>query len=553
MTAWPETFLLFGGLGIWAALFLVRLKGFLHVCQLEEYFTASYVGWLWRHAAQHLHAGLLLIGPLPSALAAVALWTPLPAVGRWVALTAWGIAGLALLLLRQRRQARKPLAFTARATRLYATATALGLGPPWATAFWALTREPGAGADHAQATAIVLMAAAALLGGYLLALANLLLFPWEEVTRQRFERAARAIVRARRPRIIAVTGSAGKTTTKEILQALLSTRYKVLRTPASFNTSMGVTRVIRESLTDQEIFIVEMGAYKRGDISRLCRLVGAPDIAIVTQINEQHLERFGSLENTARAKFECVAALRPGGTAILNFDNPHIRAFSSTEPPARVIRYGTSPDLPLDLRASNIVTGREGTSFDLAWTGQHPLPIRTSLLGHHNVSNILAATAAAHECGLEISAVASALRLLSPPRHRLQPMPSSEGVTVLDDSYNANPDGLLEALDVLASFGPRRRVLVTPGLVEMGPMQAHHHRRIGQRAAGSCDLAILVGPRQTDEIRLGLLDGGFTAERLHVARDFAHATDLLRSLGQPDDVVLFANDLPDQYDEGLRI
>ncbi|MBI2910891.1 MAG: UDP-N-acetylmuramoyl-tripeptide--D-alanyl-D-alanine ligase, partial [Chloroflexi bacterium] len=301
------------------------------------------------------------------------------------------------------------------------------------------------------------------------------------------------------------------------------------------------------------IFIVEMRAYKRGDIATLCRLHRAPDIAIVTQINEQHQERFGSLENTVRAKFECVAALRPEGTAILNFDNPHIRAYGDGPPPPSLIRYGTDPDAPLDLRARNVVTGPEGTSFELAWTGQPCVAVRTSLLGNHNVLNTLAAAGAAHLCGLDLSAVANALRLLSPPRHRLQPMPSSEGVTVLDDSYNANPDGLLEAIDVLASFRPRRRVLVTPGLVEMGPIQAHHHRRIGQRAAASCDLAILVGPRQTEEIRLGLFEAGFPPQRLHVARDFAHATDLLRALGQPDDVVLFANDLPDQYDEGLRI
>lgn len=553
MTALPEVFLLLGGLGAWTALFLGRLKRFLHICQLEEYFTAAYAAWLWRHPTRHFHARLLLIGVLPTALAAVALWTPVPVEGRLGAVTAWGIAGFVLLLLRQRRTARKPLAFTARARRLYAATIVLGLGPPWAVALWALAREPGTDADQAEATTILLMAGATLLSGHLLALANLLLFPLEATTRARYARAATAIVWARRPRIIAITGSAGKTTTKEILHALLSPRFKVLATPASFNTPMGITRVIRESLTDQEIFIVEMGAYKRGDIASLCRLVGAPDIAIVTQINEQHLERFGSLENTIHAKFEGVAALRAGGTAILNFDNPHIRAYSDGPPPSGLIRYGTAPDVLLDLRAGIIVTGPEGTSFDIAWNGQPSVAVRTSLLGSHNVLNTLAATAAAHLCGLDLPTIANALRLLSPPRHRLQPMPSSDGVTVLDDSYNANPDGLLEALDVLATFRPRRRVLVTPGLVEIGPTQAHLHRRIGQHAAASCDLAILVGPQQTAGIRLGLVDRGFPAERLHIARDFAHATELLRALGKPDDVVLFANDLPDQYDEGLRI
>ncbi|MBI2911034.1 MAG: UDP-N-acetylmuramoyl-tripeptide--D-alanyl-D-alanine ligase, partial [Chloroflexi bacterium] len=396
MTGILEASLLLGGLAIWATLYLVRLRGFLHICQLEEYFTAAYAAWLWRHPSRHLHARLLLVGVLPAVVAAAAIWTPIPTEGRSAFVTVWGLAGSALLVLRQRRTARKALTFTARARRLYAAATGLGLGPPWATAFWALTREPGSDTGQAQAAAILLMAGATLLGGGLLALANLLLFPLEEAARYRYARAATAIVRARRPRIIAITGSAGKTTTKEILHALLSPRYKVLRTPASFNTPMGITRVIRESLTDQEIFIVEMGAYKRGDIATLCRLVGAPDIAIVTQINEQHLERFGSLENTVRAKFECVAALRPEGTAILNFDNPHIRACGDAPPPPRLIRYGTDPDAPLDLRARNVVTGPEGTSFELAWTGQPCVAVRTSLLGNHNVLNTLAAAGAAH-------------------------------------------------------------------------------------------------------------------------------------------------------------
>ncbi len=175
--------------------------------------------------------------------------------------------------------------------------------------------------------------------------------------------------------------------------------------------------------------------------------------------------------------------------------------------------------------------------------------MQSRLLGQHNVNNLLAGIAVALELGLDLSLIQCTVPEIEPPEHRLQLLPATGGATIIDDAYNANPVGVKAALDVLAAFPARRRVLVTPGMVELGSIEAEENRRFGEHAAGVCDYVILVGPRRTAPIAAGLRTAGFPTERAIVVRGLAEATDALRSVVTTGDVVLFCNDLPDQYSE----
>jgi UDP-N-acetylmuramoyl-tripeptide--D-alanyl-D-alanine ligase len=360
-------------------------------------------------------------------------------------------------------------------------------------------------------------------------------------------------LRERAPKVIAITGSAGKTTTKELIAHMLAARYRVLRTPSSFNTPMGISRTVSDALTDQEYFVVEMGAYTKGEIARLCRLVGGTDISVITTVNAQHFERFGSLEKTAEAKFEIVEGLKSGGTAVLNFDVPAVRMHAVRFPDLDVVAFGIESE-DVRLRATDVREQEGGIEIDVAVDGQIAT-VRTPLLGRHNAGNVLAAIGVGLTCGLDLPYMAAALRQARPPEHRLQPLTLPTGGIYLDDGYNGNPQGIIGALEVLGAYAPKRRIVITPGLIEMGRERAQYHEAIGRAAAANVDVAFLVGPKQTADIRQGMLDAGYPEGQVHVVRSLDEARDQVTAMGGWDagSVVLVANDLPDQFDEYLVI
>jgi UDP-N-acetylmuramoyl-tripeptide--D-alanyl-D-alanine ligase len=548
-----ETWIVFGlALAPWSLLTLLRLRRFLHILQLEEYLTPQYARWLASNPGRYLTLRVVLQLVLGSAFAAALVAAasaedgfPLDLLG---ALFWLGIAAQLLRRqLRLRPRAKKPLVMTARARRIEIVAALV------AASFIALAVGFGLLIDNRAAIALGMLVTAdvCLFAGHVVLLANLVLWPLEERSRRRFQSMAAAKLRDQNPRIIAITGSAGKTTTKELVAHLLSARYRVLKTPASFNTPLGIARTVNDSLQGQDIFVVEMGAYRRGEIARLCRLVGGTDVSAITTVNAQHLERFGSLEATAEAKFEIVDGLREGCTAVLNFDVPALRERASQLTGVNVISVGVESDDDVTLRAANVEETESGIEFDVKYAGS-TTRIRTQLLARHNAANVLAAIGIGLTCGLDVEYMAAAIRQFRPPDHRLQPVEAG-GITVLDDAYNANPEGIIGAIEVLGRYAPRRRILVTPGLIEMGREKAVYHARIGAAAAKNVDVAFLVGPRQTSDIHDAMLAASFPSEALHTVNSLDEARSTLSTLGATGDVVLYANDLPDQFDEFLVI
>jgi UDP-N-acetylmuramoyl-tripeptide--D-alanyl-D-alanine ligase len=352
------------------------------------------------------------------------------------------------------------------------------------------------------------------------------------------------------PKVIAITGSYGKTSTKYILNSMLSQKFNVLMTPDSYNTPMGICKVIRGQLEpEHEIFIVEMGAYQRGDIRELCRLV-YPEIGILTAVGAQHLERFKNIENIARTKYELIESLPQDGIAVFNDDN-EICSELANKTTIKMARYAVDRlDEKVELTARKIENTRRGLTFIIEKSSGETCKVETKLLGRNNVYNILAATAVALECGVTLDNVSHATKLLEPIPHRLQLISGAGGVTVVDDGFNANPVGARAALEVLEGFSDGRKILVTPGMVELGDMEFDENKTFGAEAAKVCEFVILVGPIQTKPILEGLRTAGFPKEKILLVENLTQASESLTNIIKSGDVVLFENDLPDSYSEG---
>jgi UDP-N-acetylmuramoyl-tripeptide--D-alanyl-D-alanine ligase len=529
-----------------------RIQRALHMLQLDSYANDRLLHWLAAHPLSRLVE-------LPSALChtvflAMALVLPTTFVNATLLLVGWvvGQASLLLYAYLKAEKPKKPLVYTGRARRILGTSMAVSCAAMMVSAWVALYRLQYdlTTTLSNQAVLVILLAALAVmqLSPLTTVLANIILWPVQNAINQSYLRRAQRRLHAVKPLVIGITGSYGKTSTKYLLEHLLANHRSVLKTPLSYNTLMGVCRVINENLqADCEAFIAEMGAYRRGDIKELCDLVH-PTIGILTAIGPQHLERFKTIENVQATKYELIEALPSSGLAIFNNDDPRCRALADRTTHLRVMRYGVDTDgQSLDLWAENIAMGPEGLSFTLVGKDGRRINVRTVLLGRHNVLNILGASCAALAIGLPLEELAQAIRDLPAVPHRLQLMDNGAGVIVIDDSYNANPTGAMEALEVLGGFTTGQRILVTPGMVELGPLEVQLNEELGAKAADVCDYVVLVGVERTKPLVRGLQRKNFPPEKIRVVRDLKGATIVLPTLVTVGDTVLFENDLPDLY------
>lgn len=380
----------------------------------------------------------------------------------------------------------------------------------------------------------------------LLMFAMLLLRPYEIVNRLRVKNAIKAKVTGLKDlRVIGITGSYGKTSTKMVLQPLLP---KSLMTPKSYNTMFGIYKVVDYELSVRfRFFICEMGAYKRGDVAEFCEIT-RPTVGILTGINEQHLERFKTIANTIRAKFEILENLRADGVGIVNLDNEHVRA--NLKPvPVKLIGYSVDGhsseicDENVGITEWRIAEGKTHFSVNLAG-GSHQFEM--DLLGRGHLSNVLASLIAANYLGESIDDLRQRVRGLKQIPHRLE-CRQSEGYTLLDNSYSSNPDGFREALGVLGSFSATK-VLITPGIVELGDRLELIHKELGKLAAETCDEIVLVGEtQQTSSLSEGISAAGFDGSKIKKLATREEMFELLKTKVNSGEVVLIENDLPAHY------
>ncbi|MBO4605993.1 MAG: UDP-N-acetylmuramoyl-tripeptide--D-alanyl-D-alanine ligase [Bacteroidales bacterium] len=370
--------------------------------------------------------------------------------------------------------------------------------------------------------------------------------------------------------VIGVTGSYGKTSTKNYLYRILSEKYNVLMTPGNFNTTLGVVRTIREKLEPfHQVFIVEMGAKEVGDIKEICDLVH-PTIGIVTAVGEMHLETFGSFENIQKTKFELIDSLPVDGFGVVNLESPGIASYGGIRTDCKIARFGIDAHR-VDVRAASIEYAPGGMEFDVI-DAAGSLHLKTQLLGEANILDLTGAIVIAKHLGIPDRSIALAVSKIQPVEHRLS-MSRRGSITILDDAYNSNPTGAAMALGVLASMKlPEggRRICVTPGFVELGTRQADACRELGALAARSCDILIIVNKYNRDAILAGarsVIVDPFVADaprddkidvipseakeslsdRVLCVDTLSEAVAALQVLATPGSAILYENDLPDTF------
>ncbi len=512
---------------------LLAGRSLIHWFQLESYQHPGYFRTLRRHGvfAWLPGAALAAVCMLAGAGMLLAAGNGSPwLIAAGVSLPSVGAA----LLIRARSlkvKAKKQLVYTPRIRRLYAVAFVLYLllirGGSEAAGFFAAAAFP---------VALPLWTA----------LAGLLAWPIEKAISEAYFRDAQRILREHPDLIrIGITGSWGKTSVKFILGTLLEQRFPTLITPASFNTPMGVTRIIRTKLEPgHRIFVAEMGARHVGDIREMCRLVH-PEIGVLTSVGPQHLDTFKTQERITRTKYELMEAIPEDGKCFFADDEGIVlELYRKTEKEKYLA--GLHPERD-DTWAEQMSFSPEGSRFILCH-GEERIPCETEMLGELNVRNIVLCAQICFSLGMTGQEIARGIRALKSVEHRLQLIRNPGGITVIDDAFNSNIRGAKQAFETLKEF-PGRRIIVTPGMVELGDREEEMNREFGRAMAEACDTAVLVGKKRSIPLSEGLREGGFPEENIHVADSLAAAAELLKTLAGSGDTILFENDLPDNYSE----
>ena len=440
-----------------------------------------------------------------------------------------------ILAVKTQKKSIKPLVFTARVKRLFGAAIIISAIPIVLFGFFSknLTGE----------ILRIVSLALSLITPLLMLLAWILTYPIEKAVSNYYINDAKKILKNHSNlKVIGITGSYGKTTTKFILNRILSEKYNTVCTPQSFNTPMGVVRTVRGDIKPQtQIFICEMGAKNKGDIKEICD-IAHPDFGIITSVGAQHLDTFKSVDNVFKTKFELADAVKKkGGFVFINADSPDILSRYEKQD-ASLIPFGNDTCY----RAENITYGPDGSTFTLCLDGT-TIPVTTRLLGLHSVADIVAAAAVAHKLGVTPEDIKFAIASLTPTEHRLQLKPFKNGSLLIDDAYNSNPVGCLEAVRVLGSFEGFKKVIITPGLIELGSKEYDCNYQLGLESTKWCDIIILVGKNRAKPMLDAIEVTDFNKENVFVVSSFKEAMEKYLPMADEKSVVLLENDLPDNY------
>ncbi len=495
----------------------------MHMFQLNSYSGVKHFRWMKKNLPE-LETNFI-------ALAMVVVLAIIP-VSNFIAVLAAVVFVLFGFINIPKKKAKKPLAFTTRVIRMFVTEAVL------AAIFAGFSVALRANAK----VATLLFAVAYVVVPLLVILANFINSPVEAMVRQYYINDAKKMLRAcPNLKIIGITGSYGKTSMKFFLTTLLKGKYDVLMTPESYNTPMGVVKTIRGSLKGyHEIFVCEMGAKKVREIDELCRIAD-PQHGIVTSIGPQHLETFKTVENVIKTKFELADHVqKKNGHCFVNIDNEYIR----DNLPEEVVTYGTTEDA--DYYAKVLSVSRQGTKFSVRFPDGNEVEFNSILIGAHNVVNLCGAVAMAHFMGVSPLEIKAQMPKITAVPHRLQLLEKGP-YTIIDDAFNSNPSGSAAALDTLALFEDHK-ILVTPGMIELGEKEEELNREFGRHAARVCDYVVLVGKKQTAPILAGLYDEGYPDEKIFVADSFNEGISHAYALNtEKRKIILLENDLPDNY------
>lgn len=523
-----------------------RMLTYMHVLQQEDYDNTRLTKWIFKNKAydKRLTVSLLFFGGLLLTLHFSGHGDLMPDFFKHLLIFVMFVM-TSYIEKDPRKSSKKKLVSTARAKRIFIPAfiVALIMGIPHF-----FIQFPWAWIVNVQAIP------------YLLIFVNICLKPFEDIIQVGYWREANDKIKEMNPTVIAITGSYGKTSVKHILAHVLSRQAPTLVTPGSVNTPMGITRVVREQLEpNHRYLIVEMGAYGPGSIGRLCKLT-PPDYGIISSIGHAHYERFKSLDAVARTKFELAeAVIRNEGKCVihertLRFNFPRKLKNEFT---GNFIVAGDAPEvdkskrkdvtyiLPEDLQIHSIEQKPSGLAMKFSYNKITYSP-EAPLYGLHHGYNLALVFALCVELGIPTDAIQDAFATMPQIKHRLEIKKLPDGITIIDDAYNSNPVGFASALAILAALGKSgRKILITPGMIELGLAHDEAHAKIGETAGEVCDICIVVTPK-----RIPTFVNAFKAKGKTLIEydSFAEAQDWVNRNKQDGDVILIENDLPDMYE-----
>ena len=535
------------------AIVFLGLREF-HMLQLNGYRTPEHSRWMKKNARRYILPAVLFIAQF-ALLAFLPLkfgfGVPYICNNRNITISVilTGILAAMHLVIamlnKPGKKFKKPLKYTARVKRMLVTFFIL-IAAFYAAAFFSSELVVWGGSRRFMNNLpFVIVGSALYLTPILVPLSNLINKPVEKAVQNWYINDAKRIL-SECPTLhkVGITGSYGKTSMKFYLDELLNSQYNTLKTPESFNTPMGVTITIRRDLKPtHEYFICEMGARRIHEIKELCGIADPHD-GIITSVGPQHLETFGSIENVVNTKFELADHVKAkGGKIYLNGDNELIRKKAPEYPNA--VLYGLQEGN--HYHATDISVSDRGTEFTVTAPDGETKRFSMKLLGEHNVQNVLGAIAYAHGTGISLDKLTLPVKRIAAVPHRLQLLDKGGNMTFIDDAYNSNPSGCRAALNVLGLFDACR-ILVTPGMVELGAKQEELNFEFGQEAAKACDHIVLVGKNQTVPIYNGIRDAGYDMDNVFVADSLNEALAHVNAY-QTDKkkIVLLENDLPDNY------
>ncbi|MDE5841326.1 MAG: UDP-N-acetylmuramoyl-tripeptide--D-alanyl-D-alanine ligase, partial [Muribaculaceae bacterium] len=452
---------------------LLNFRHDIHMLQQNSYRIDRYWKWLNRSGDISSASRLVNVGVL------FLLFSTLlsPAINAVIVACTCCIQAVVML----RKKFKKPLVFTPRVKRIYCVCAVISI----AVSLSVILTVGRGGSDAflyytggQLSLGIILLLC--IFSWIISILAVWILKPVEASINARYRNEAVSILESMPDlKIVGITGSYGKTSTKHYLQRILSERYDVLMTPGSYNTPMGVIRTVREMMKPyNEVFICEMGAKQVGDIKEICDMVH-PQIGIVTAVGPMHLESFKSMENVQKTKFELIDALPADGIGVIN--NDFEWCANRQVDNVKVIRYGVSSTSGCDYRAMDIRYTPEGTDFIVEGSDGTSLALHTRLIGECNISNLVSAVIVAMQLGLSHDEIRRGVASIEQVEHRLSVKRTPGGVTIIDDAFNSNPAGSRMAVDVLSQFKEGKRIIVTPGMIELGSEQENLNRELGKQ------------------------------------------------------------------------
>lgn len=501
-----------------------RLMTFLHALQQDDYDNRRFLSWIIENKVfdKRVSFGFFGLGILAFFLSTSL--TTLAAI--------FLIGSFAYIEADPRTRSKKKLVLTARAKRILIPALFLC----FLFILPIINNSPFLLILFIQAIPIILV------------LSNLINHPYEKIIQKKYYDEAKLKLDEIRPKIIAITGSFGKTSLKHILGHVLNCAAPTLITPGSVNTVMGITRIVREQMQpNTKYFIVEMGAYGPGSIAKLCALT-PPDMGIITAIGQAHYERFKTLDTVAQAKYELANDVisRNGIMVVeektLNFSSSQA-IYSSNQD--RFIVCGKNLDN--DLIIHSIEQTQDGLLVKLEWQKKLHI-ISAPLFGLHHGFNVALCFAASASLGIDPSDIKAALARVPQITHRLEVKKSNDGSILIDDAFNSNPVGFTSALELLPILKNKgRSILITPGMVELGEAHSEEHTKIGSLAAQNCDIVLVVNPQRIPTF-ISAFKTSAPEKILLEFSTFQDAQTWLLENRKAGDVVLLENDLPDIYE-----